>query len=116
MYHKWSEAETYKRLETAQGVVQNLTDIHVRYWPAWHKEIEYLSAHRFLQKEFDNYLLAIDPTVPLVYWDPYTYATHPELSSVWDVLGHSGNYSTGWCVRDGIYFDWGISRPCIKRE
>ena len=58
---------------------------------------------------------SIDPGVTLPYWDPYTYAVQPERSSIWDTLGHSGNYSNGYSVPDGIYPDWDLV-PTIKRH
>ena len=101
--------EMYKR-----GDVQNLTDIHVKYWPAWHKTPEFLPGHRWLNFEFEKIMQSIDPGVTLPYWDPHIYV-QPERSSIWDTFGHSGYYSNGYSVPDGIYAEWDLV-PSIKRH
>ena len=100
----------YKR-----GDVQRLTDLHVKYWPAWHKTPEFLPGHRWINNEIEKIMRSIDPGVTLPYWDPHTYAVQPERSSIWDTLGHSGNYSNGYSVPDGLYALWDLV-PSMKRH
>ena len=98
-----------------RGDVQYLTDLHSRHWPAWHKTGETDTTHRWLSNQLEKIMRSIDPQTTLPYWDSTVYGSQPERSSLWDVLGHSGNYSDGYCVGDGIYKDWNLI-PCMKRH
>ena len=98
-----------------KGIIQNLTDIHVKYWPEWHKTVEFILGHRWLSNELDKAMRSIDPQTALPYWDPYLYGSQPERSSIWETFGHSGNYSNGYSVPDGIYGDWKLI-PAVKRH
>ena len=97
------------------GVIQGLTDLHVKTWPAWHKTVEFIPTHRWFVNEFEKAMRIIDPTTTLPYWEPTTQGCQPERASLWDVLGHSGNYSNGYAVEDGIYGKWGLV-PRVKRH
>ena len=97
------------------GDIQRLTEFHVKYWPAWHKSTEFFASHRWFVNRFEKLMQKIDPGVTLPYWDPHSFATQPERSSIWDTLGHSGNYSNGYAVPDGICAEWGLV-PSIKRH
>ena len=98
-----------------KGDVQRLTDLHVKTWPAWHKTAEFLPGHRWFANNFEQLMQQIDPGVTLPYYDIYTYAVQPERSSIWNTLGHSGNYSNGYSVPDGVYASWNLV-PTIKRH
>ena len=39
----------------------------------------------------------------------------PERSIIWDYFGRSGNYSTAYCVRDGMFQNLPLVK-CMKRE
>ena len=98
-----------------RGDVQRLADLHVKHWPAWHKGPEILPSHRWFTNEFERIMLSIDSYTTLPYWDPYTYGSQPERSSIWHTLGHSGTYANGYSVADGIYAEWGLI-PTMKRH
>ena len=98
-----------------RGDVHRLADVHVKVWPAWHKTPEFFPSHRYFAIEFERLMQKIDPGVTLPHWDSYTYGAQPDRSSIWDTLGHSGNYSTGYSVTDGIYGELNLV-PTLKRH
>ena len=83
--------------------IQSLADLHYKTWPAWHKTPEGAPAHRWFTTEFEKIMRSIDHGTTLPYWDPYLYGTQPERSSIWETLGHSGDYSDAYEVPDGLY-------------
>ena len=97
-----------------KGFFHYIADLHVRYWPAWHKCPEFVSIHRWLYKQLEAQMRAIDPDVTIPYSFPWLFGTQAERASIWNYLGTSGNYSNGYCVTNGFYP--GALIPCIKRQ
>lgn len=40
---------------------------------------------------------------------------HPELSLIWKYFGTQGNYSTGYCVKDGMFTELELVK-CMRRQ
>ena len=101
--HQKERVSNVWKIMYKKGDIQLLADLHAKVWPAWHKTMEAGPSHRWLITEFEKIMQSIDPGTTLPYYESPIYGAQPERSSIWETLGHSGKYSNGYDVPDGIY-------------
>ena len=112
--------------------MDRLADIHMRYWPEYHKSAEFAPSHRWVIHLLEKEMRKISPGISLPYYvrikliielnyqlkntqAAQVDAAHPEKSIVWQMLGTTGIHNTGYCLTDGLYAGLNTNR-CIRRQ
>lgn len=57
-----------KQLYNNDTLINRMTEVHARYWPAWHKSVEASAAHSQIINIIENALDSIVPGLTMPYW------------------------------------------------
>jgi hypothetical protein len=86
-----------------------LSNMHVQYYPQVHSSPFFLGWHRQFLYDFESALRKIDETVRIPYWDWTVYYSNINNDPVWQKYGKNGDSRNGYCVSQGSFAGMGVA-------